>query len=122
MSSVTAASLRSKILVSNDIGVETKTIPEWGVTIEIRSMTAKERAYVQMASRDEDGEPDLDKLYALLVIYSVYDPESGERIFGEEDVPALATKNGKVMEEIAGIAMTVSGMNADSVDTAGGNS
>ena len=118
----TASAIRSKVLLANDIGSKLMEVPEWGVTIEVRSMTAKERAYVQMASRNEDGEPNLDRLYPLLVIYSAYDPESGERIFDEGDVGALATKNGKVMEELASVAMTISGMNEDAVDAAAGNS
>lgn len=114
--------LRKTILEANDINVINHPVEAWGVTVQIRSMSAADRAHVQMAARDEDGELDLDKLYPLLVIYSCYDPDDSQRIFTEDDIGPLKAKNGEIMEEIAGIAMKSSGMDEKGTDRAAGNS
>jgi hypothetical protein len=111
--------LREKIFSADDITKELVQVPEWGVAIELRSMTANERAgMTERASRGNDGKVDIKLMYALTLIATVYDPESGMPLFTEADKEALLSKNGAVVERLATKAMGVSGMADKAVEEA----
>ena len=50
------AGLRDKILAANDVESELVEVPEWGVSVEVRSMSLAMRERIgQMASEAEDA-------------------------------------------------------------------
>lgn len=108
--------LRKQILESADLSHEDVKIPEWGVTIRVVSPTVRERARIVSAFMGPDGKPDLEAMYPALVIATATDPKTGERLFTDADAEALAGKNGRAMERAAKAAMTVAGMNDDTID------
>lgn len=113
-----AKSLREKILATQDIRSERIHVSEWGVEVEVRSMTGAERARVLKGGSDEDGNVDMEKLYPILLIETTYDPESSERIFSAADRDALNAKNSGALERIAKVAMRLSGIDSGSEKTA----
>lgn len=111
--------LREKIFSADDITKELVEVPEWGVTVELRSMTANERAgMTEQASRGGGEKIDIKLMYALTLIASVYDPESGLPLFTIADKEALLSKNGAVVERLATKAMGVSGLSEKAVEEA----
>jgi len=55
----------------------------------------------------------------LLLISSVYDPETGEKVFTALDMEALQEKSASAVEFVAQKVMQVSGMTAKAVDEEG---
>jgi hypothetical protein len=118
------STLRNTILAANDIKKETLTIPAWGgVEVEVRGMTGSQRAKVVAASTvsapDDDGttvtRQDQSILYPLLLIASVFDPETGQPVFNDTDRDAIGAKSAGVLEDVAMACCRLSGITADSI-------
>lgn len=116
------ANLRDTILGASDIRKETVTIPEWGVTVEVRGLTGTQRAKLMRTGFDQRGTVDFEKLYPELVIATTFDPATGEAVFTEADRDALNGKSGAALERLAQAAMRVAGLSADAVEAAEKNS
>jgi len=113
-------SLRDRILSANDLTSEMVEIPEWDVTVEVRGMSAADRTSLMDAAA-EGGSVNTSLLFPSLVIACTFDPETGERVFGEEDRPALGEKNGLAIERVVQVAMRLSGMSVEARDASGGD-
>jgi hypothetical protein len=109
--------LREKILNANDEQAELVTVEQWGVDVLVKSMTGKERAtLMNQCLNQKTGVMDMEKLYALLVIHTAYDPSTNEKVFHQNDLELLNNKNGAAMEKIAKVASRLSGMEDGQVD------
>lgn len=122
------SNLRERILRKNDRASESLTIPEWDVTVEVRSMSGKLRnRYVELVTTNGlDKESDPAKVGAVMlplmpefVLDGVYDPETGERVFQEGDLEALLEKDGEVIQRIAQKVIGLSKLGEQAVDEAG---
>jgi hypothetical protein len=103
-------SLRDRIKEAQDDRREMVEVEEWGVTVEVRSMTGKERAQTLQRYLTEDNEIDWEALYPELVIASTFDPDTGERVFSPDDGDWLNEKNAGALEHIGQVAMRLSGL------------
>jgi len=103
-------SLRDKILAAKDIETELVPIPQWGVTVEVRGMTGRQRTILLQDTIDSRGRANLEKLYPRLVILSTFDPETGEPVFQEGDADAIAEKSSGAIEAITKVAQRLSGL------------
>jgi len=112
-------SLRDRIIQSKDIESHLTHVDVWGVDIDIRTMTAVERSRLVATCTKADGTVDMEKMYPLLLISSVYDPETGEKVFSPLDMEALQEKSASAVEFVAQKVMQVSGMTAKAVDEEG---
>jgi len=92
-------SLKESIFSANDITKELVEVPEWGVEVEIRSMTAAERAKLGEGASKGD-KTDVGLMYAMTVIATVYDPATGLPVFTDQDKEAILSKNGAVVERL----------------------
>lgn len=110
--------LRDKILTLSDIQKELVNVPLWDAVIEVRSITAAQRARLFKQTADASGRVDLERLYPDLVIASCYDPETGEPIFEAPDREMLAGKNAAALETLVQVAMRLSGIQSGAVETA----
>jgi len=112
-------SLKETIFSADDITKELVEVPEWKVTVELRSMTAAERAKLGESASQSSGKTDVGLMYALTVISSVYDPETGLPVFTIADKEAILSKSGTVIERLATKALGYSGLTDDAVEKAG---
>jgi hypothetical protein len=112
-------SLRDRILSANDIQKDLIHVDAWDVDVEVRTMTAIERARLIAVCTTEAGSVDMEKMYPLLVIAGVYDPESGAPVFTHEDVDSLQEKSAGAIEFIAQKVMEASGMKEKAIDEEG---
>lgn len=115
------SNLRNKILEAEDITSEMVEVPQWGVTVEVRSMDARSRILMTQ-DVSEDGNVSMERLYPDMVIKTAHDPETGERIFDDSDRDALLAKSSAALDILATAAMRVSGMSAGAVDAVGKDS
>ena len=67
-------SLKQTIFSADDITKELVEVPEWGVKVEVRSMTAAERAKLGEGASKGD-KTDVGLMYAMTVIATVYDQQ-----------------------------------------------
>lgn len=112
-------SLRDQILEADDIERRVVHVPEWGCTVEMRSPSGAERGRVVALLGREDPDPTL--LYAALLIPTLYDPESGERLFAPEDAEALSAKHGGVLERLSNVALELTAITPEAVEAGKGD-
>ena len=117
-------SIKNKIKAADDIDRVSLDVDEWGVTIEIRSMSVRQRAAFIAANQDGDGQgARVEALYGQMLVTCVYDPETGELVFDESDLDWLLTeKSGSVIDRIVTRCLEVSGLKEKSVDELGKSS
>lgn len=112
-------SLRDQILTADDIGRQTIQVEQWGVELEVRTLSAVQRSRMLKTCSLPDGSVDLDRLYPMLIIATVFDPETGDQVFTPDDMLALQEKSAASIESVAQKAMEMSGMTAKAVDDEG---
>lgn len=115
-------SLRERILRANDFTCEQIEIAEWGLTVEVRSMSGAARAAIVQAGAAAGQLPDMSKFTADIVVMCTFDPESGEQVFTKDDAALVLEKNGAALEKIVTAAMRISGFAVEAVDKAGKDS
>lgn len=119
-------SLKEQIQQADDRGSETVEVPEWGVTLELRSPSVAERSALIAAMARMDGEQptadDFTRSYVLLVIATAHDPETGERVFDDDDAGWLSEKSGAVLNGVWEAAQRVAGLDLKAVEAGKGDS
>jgi len=118
------AGLRDKILAANDVESELVEVPEWGVSVEVRSMSLAMRERIgQMASEAEDARKsgsDVDPAFsASVVIATAFDPETGEALFTADDIAALNNKNAAAVGKLSEVGARLSGLTDEAKVEAG---
>lgn len=105
--------LRDKILAASDAKSETVSVPEWGCSLQVRSLTNTERIEWEVAcSKKKRGKITIDpfRLKTSLVVASCYDVETGAKVFTDDDIDALSAKNAGVIERLFTAAAILSGI------------
>lgn len=99
-----------------DLAYEDIDVSEWGVKLRVQEPDADRRAdlaqqFVDAAGTDgEMANIKIRALYPALLIATVVDPEDGTPVFTEDDAPRLGTREGRVVDRLANVAMRVSGL------------
>ncbi len=120
--------LSEKIRAVDDASAEEYEIPEWGVTVEIRSITARARARFVASIANPDGttnvtDPErIEGMWWHVISQTCYDPASGELVFEDSDQEWLFERNATVVNDLASRAMEISGLGDKAVDEAGKDS
>ena len=123
-------SLRDQIAKAKDITLERIAIPEWGITVGVKSLSVGEREEYQagmMKALQSDGSIDVSAVHLgeqqrTLVAICCVDPDTEDCIFeGAEDL-VLMNANAGVMERLFQSILDISGMREDAVDEAGKDS
>jgi hypothetical protein len=113
-----SSKLREKILGAPDIKKELVRVDEWDVTVEVRTLTGAQMFEVKKGSseiRKNEEEEDVEvqdqaKLYAALLIASVFDPETGAPVFEAADRDAIIAKSFAVLDKVVTVAMRICGL------------
>ena len=120
------SSIREAIQAADDGSADLHEIPEWDVTVEIRSMTARSRAQFVAEMASEDGTVgnvyDPDRILGMwwhVIGQTCYDPDSGERAFEDDDHEWLFEKNARVVNDLANACMAASGLTEEAAGEAG---
>ena len=118
--------LREDILKTPDLASADVTVAKWGGrTVRLVELTAAQRmAYQEATERFAKERPGptayLDGL-VLLVAWSAFDPETGERLFRDEDVEELKKRSLSVVRDLGMRALTL-GKGTEAPETTQGNS
>lgn len=109
---------REKIFGAVDHRIEEVFVPEWGLTVRVRSLTAAERDDFEQSLIDQRGKRnkmDLRNARARLIVRTVVD-DKGELMFNEGDVGMLGTKNAAAVDRIFEVAQKLAGLSDDDMD------
>ena len=113
---LTAEELAAQILAAEDLGVLKVTVKEWGnMTLGIRVMTVGERdAYErEWIGKRESG---IENFRTKFLARCLCHPESGERLFTDEQIASLAGKSAKVVSTLFEKAMSHNAMSEADVE------
>lgn len=115
--------LREKILAAQDIPSEKVNIPEWGVELLVKGMSAGERITLMQNAYDQNTQQvNMAAVYPDIVVGCVFDPETDEPIFSSADKSALMSKSSAAIETIAAVGLRLSGIGSDEADALGKDS
>lgn len=95
-------------------------VPEWGVQVLCRALSAETRIDAQMAAYDEKtNRTNYRKCFPLIVVAGCCNPTTGNRIFTESHKNALMREqDGVVIERLALVILRLSRMLADDAEQA----
>lgn len=94
-------------------------VPEWGVQILCRALSAKSRVEIQLAAYDKESKrADFRKVMDLVVIAGCFNPATGKPVFTESHRAALALADGGAIERLALTILRLSRMLSDDADSA----
>ncbi|HET9776804.1 MAG TPA: hypothetical protein VFP77_09590 [Gemmatimonadaceae bacterium] len=95
------STLRERSLSGASIRKTTFTSSHWpDYTVEVRSVTGAKKMEIADACRGNDGEIDTAKLVPAMIVESVYDPSTGEQVYGPADRDALMNESAAALDEI----------------------
>jgi len=114
-------SIRDQIRAADDLSAELVDIDEWAVTVEVRSMTGRQRAAVVRAISGDDDDR-LESLWGEILVACVHDPDSGEPVFDADDLEWLFDKSAAVIDRLSTVCLRVAGIVDGAVDEAGKDS
>lgn len=127
--------LADKIRNAEDLHSDLYQIPEWDVTVLVKSMSARQRAnYASILSAGGINGMDADamastalskveSLWGNMLVACCYDPETNERVFTDDDLEWLMDeKSGEIVGNLATKCLEVSGLSGDSADDSGKDS
>ena len=118
---------RDAILAVVDLPREEVAVPEWGGSVIVQGLSAQQRDKVETTLRDfRDGEvkmreKGLTDFRARIVALCVIN-EDGSRMFSDDDISALGKKSAIAVERVADVALRLSGMTNEAVESAEKNS
>jgi len=111
---------RAAIVAANDLKQETVEVPEWGGSVIVRELTAKERdTFFEWVRKH--GEAAFPDFRVRAVRLSLID-EKGGHLFAEQDEPELARKSTAVIDRLFEISSRLSGLQEKDVKEIGKNS
>lgn len=125
--------IAEKINAANDAGKRSREreVPEWGVTVYVKSWSGKERAEFwklakefqkRLKDRGETDDPLTDsEMHAEICVRGLVD-ESGSAIFNGEGVEILTGKNSQIVKEIADEILEHNGLGKSAQERAEKNS
>lgn len=117
------SSIREKIRSAQDRTSRVVDVPEWGVKVEVRSMTGAQRANVVAAFTTEGGGMNHETVWGDMLVTCLHDPDTGDPVFDDGDSEwLLAEKDAAVLDRLSGVCLKVAGIIEGEVDEAGKDS
>jgi hypothetical protein len=118
----------AEILERDDSQFEDVSVPEWGGTVRVRSLTADERdafdesiTKISNNGRGQTREIIMKGIRSKLVARSLIDDKGG-RLFTDAQIETLGAKNANVLDRLFATAQRLSGLSKDDVEKMAGKS
>lgn len=109
---------RDQILQVPDLVTEEVSVPEWGGTVLVKTLTGAERDRLEATIVSMNGKKtttNLKNLRAKMCVASCVD-EEGKPLFTEKDVEALGNKSAAALQRVFEVGMRLSGLSEEDVD------
>lgn len=119
---LTRDEIRDRIRKVRPYSSVTVDVPEWDITVEVRSMSLGARNDMALVMTGADGASDMKQFYPMVIATCTYDAE-GEQVWGEEDIAWLNSLDAAILDKIAEPAMKLNGFtDKDKVEEEAGKS
>ena len=116
---------RDQILDADDLKTESVPVPDWGGSVNVRTMTGHERAQLELqvnkANAKKNGQAGLAVFRELLAVECIVD-DAGAKLFTRVDIARLSQKSGRALDTVADVAMRLNGMKQEEVEELVGKS
>lgn len=115
---------KEAILAAEDLPMEEVFVPQWGGSVLVRGLTAKQRGMftTNLVDQRKGGNVlRLEQIQIRLCAMSIVQ-ENGNRMFSDNDMTALAAKSSAALQIIFEVAQRLSGLSDEQVEELSGNS
>lgn len=109
---------KQAIINAQDLPTEDVAVPEWGGTVRVRSLSARQRDTFEASlvkGQGKDRRADLINVRAKLVAACLVD-EAGTRVFTDAEAVELGAKSGAAMDRVFTVCQRLSGLSAQDVE------
>ena len=109
---------KQQIVNADDARTEDIEVPEWGGTVRVRSLSAKQRDAFEASLVTGEGKKrktDLVNVRAKLVAACLVD-EQGARLFSDDEAFALGLKSGATMDRVFTVCQRLAGLSPQDVE------
>ena len=109
--------LGQDLLDYNDLRRKEVEVPQWETTLTVTELGLRE-SMLSFGSLEIDSDGHVELTYdeiAQTVAFGVIDPETGERVFTDDEIPALARKNTQALKLLYKAIADLSGSVEDEV-------
>jgi hypothetical protein len=111
---------KEQILKAEDLKTETVEVPEWGGSVNVRTMTGTERDAFEQSIVEGKDKTNLANIRARLCAATIVD-DKGNRIFSDEDAIELGKKSAAALYQIATVAQKLNGFRNKDIEDLGKN-
>jgi len=115
---------KQQIVDANDLETVEVNVPQWGGSVLVRALTAKQRGQLMSTLIDQtkDGRTlRLQDLQARLCAMSIVDGQ-GKRFFSDNEIVALGAKSSAALQRVFEVAQRLSGLSDEQVEELSKNS
>jgi len=115
---------KQQIVDANDLETVEVNVPQWGGSVLVRALTAKQRGQLMSTLIDQtkDGRTlRLQDLQARLCAMSIVDGQ-GKRFFSDNELAALGAKSSAALQRVFEAAQRLSGLSDEQVGELSKNS
>ena len=102
-------SIRDRIAAARPYVSELVEVEEWDATVEVRSLSLGERQAMMVQLVDDDGNLDKEVLEAAYIQACSWDPDTGKRVFADDDLDFIQSRPAGSMDKLGNVAMKLSG-------------
>lgn len=109
------------ILATEDMKFEIVSVPEWNMSVRIRSMSGEERDAFESSIAGDGKKMNTQNIRAKLVMLSIVNSK-GERIFNKDQIEALGKKSAAALNRVYEASATLSAITKKDVEDLAKNS
>lgn len=102
-------SARDAILKAPKFKAEPVHVDEWGCDVEVRSVDLAARNKLLTRLKEMEAESSIVAAYPLVVIATAHDPETGERLFADDEVDVVNGLDPAATDKVANVALRLLG-------------
>ena len=109
---------KQDIINADDMRSEDVNVPEWGGTVRVRALSARQRDAFEATLVSGEGKKrraDLANVRAKLVGMCLVD-DSGARLFTDAEAVALGAKSGAAMDRVFSVCQRLAGLTQEDVE------
>jgi hypothetical protein len=111
---------KEQILKASDLKSETIEVPEWGGSVNIRTLTGAERDAFEQTMVIKKGKTNLVNIRARLCAVTIVD-DAGNLVFDDKDIEDLGKKSGAALDRVFAVAQRLNGFGDKDIEDLGKN-